>query len=73
MARDFYAVLDSLLDHVSWAEGLKTEDGEPANSFCVAAMERFNREMTTYHLLHKQPKCKSLKQSRARSELLKKR
>ena len=73
MARDFYAVLDSLLDHVSWAEGLKTEDGEPANSFCVSAMERFNKEMTTYHLLHKQPKCKTKNTRAIRSELFKKR
>ena len=73
MADEFQREADQFLDLISWAEDLVDEKGKPANSFFLAAMKRFNREMATYKILHKQPKCKTLKPNKARSELLKKR
>ena len=72
MARRFQDEMDQLLELISWAEGLVDDKGNPANSFCLVAMQRFNREMATYLILHKQQKCKSKKPEKVRSELLKK-
>tara|TARA_Y100001968_G_C19072102_1_gene578890 strand:+ start:80 stop:283 length:204 start_codon:yes stop_codon:yes gene_type:complete len=65
--RPFSQELDDLLDFIQWAEDLKTKKGEPANSFCLAAMQRFNREMATYKILHSQKKYKP-KKKRLRSK-----
>jgi len=47
------------LEYIQWAEDLKTDKGEPANSFCLAAMQRFNREIATYKILHAQKRIKA--------------
>ena len=72
MANKFLDVADVLLEYILWADGLEDSEGNSANSFCLTAMERFNREMKSYQILHKQQKCKSKKPERIRSELLKK-
>ena len=59
MARPFSQEVDVLLEYIQWAEGLKTDKGEPANSFCLAAMQRFNKEMATYKILHAQKRIKA--------------
>ena len=61
MARPFSKEVDELLEFIQWAEDLKTDKGEPANSFCLTAMQRFNREMATYKILHSQKKYKQKK------------
>ena len=61
MARPFSQEVDVLLEYIQWAEDLKTDKGNPANSFCLTAMQRFNREMATYKILHAQKKYKPKK------------
>jgi hypothetical protein len=61
LASPFSEEVDELLDFIQWAEDLKTDKGEPANSFCLTAMQRFNREMATYKILHAQKKYKQKK------------
>jgi len=61
LARPFSEEVDELLEFIQWAEDLKTDKGEPANSFCLTAMQRFNREMAIYKILHAQKKNKRKK------------
>jgi uncharacterized Fe-S cluster-containing radical SAM superfamily enzyme len=61
LASPFSEEVDELLEFIQWAEDLKTDKGEPANSFCLTAMQRFNREMATYKILHAQKKYKQKK------------
>ena len=72
MANKFLDAADVLFEYILWADSLKDSKGNSANSFCLQAMERFNRDMKTYQILHKQPKCKPIKPEKARRELLKK-
>jgi len=69
VARDFKDVADELLEFILWAEDLKTKDGKPAHSFCLDAMQRFNREMGTYKILHSQ-KPASRKRTKTRKAYL---
>ena len=69
MASDFKGVADEVLDFILWAQDLKTKDGKPAHSFCLSAMQRFNREMETYKILHSQ-KPASRKKPRTRKAYL---
>ena len=69
MGRDFKDVADELLEFILWAQDLKNKDGTPAHSFCLSAMQRFNREMATYKILHSQ-KPASRKKPRTRKAYL---